>query len=66
MAEFDATTFDVSLTGFDDQEISELLGLKEEVVEDDFYEEAPTEPITKLGDIWFLGEHLLLCGDCTD
>ena len=66
MAEFNATTFDVSLTGFDDQEISELLGLKEEVVEDDFDEEAPTEPITKLGDIWLLGDHRLLCGDCTD
>lgn len=66
MAEFDATAFDVSLTGFDDQEISELLGLKEEVIEDDFDEEAPLEPITKLGDIWLLGQHRLLCGDSTN
>jgi len=66
MAEFDATNFDVSLTGFDDQEICELLGLKEEVEEDDFDEEVPVEPITKPGDIWLLGKHRLLCGDCTD
>lgn len=66
MAELDATAFDVSLTGFDDQEISELLGLKEEVIEDGFDEEAPIEPVTKLGDIWLLGQHRLLCGDCTN
>jgi DNA modification methylase len=66
MAEFDATAFDVSLTGFDDQEISELLGLKKEVVEDGFAEEAPAKPITEPGDIWLLGKHRLLCGDCTD
>jgi site-specific DNA-methyltransferase (adenine-specific) len=35
-----------------------------EVVEDDVPEEAPTR--AKLGDIWQLGEHRLMCGDSTD
>ena len=26
----------------------------------------PIEPITKLGDLWLMGGHRLLCGDCTD
>lgn len=36
------------------------------VVEDEFPEVDESEPITKLGDIWQLGEHRLICGDSTD
>jgi predicted RNA methylase len=25
----------------------------------------PRDPVTKLGDVWTLGEHRLVCGDCT-
>jgi site-specific DNA-methyltransferase (adenine-specific) len=28
--------------------------------------DAPEEPVTKLGDLWVLGDHRLLCGDSTD
>lgn len=28
--------------------------------------EAPEEPLTKVGDIWTLGDHRLMCGDSTD
>jgi len=54
------------ITGFDAEEIDELLGFKEEVREDDFDEEEPEEPITKPGDLWLLGNHRLLCGDSTN
>jgi DNA modification methylase len=54
------------ITGFDAEEIDELLGLKEEVKEDNFDEEVPVESITQPGTLWFLGRHRLLCGDSTD
>ena len=61
LIELDELGFDVELTGFDmPEEISE-------VIEDDFDESAiPDEPRTKLGDIWQLGDHRLICGDSTD
>jgi DNA modification methylase len=37
-----------------------------EVVEDDYNEEPPAEPKAKLGDIYQLGSHRLICGDSTD
>ena len=59
--------FDLSLTGFDLDEIDDILGEDEEkeVVEDDFKVEPPKEPKAKLGDIYQLGNHRLMCGDST-
>lgn len=37
-----------------------------EVEEDDFEVEVPEEPKAKLGDIYQLGNHRLMCGDSTD
>jgi DNA modification methylase len=28
--------------------------------------ELPSEPVSRMGDLWLLGDHRLLCGDCTD
>lgn len=39
--------------------------LEPEVVEDDFNEDLPDEPKAKLGDIYQLGRHRLMCGDST-
>lgn len=36
-----------------------------DIVEDDFEPELPETPIAKLGDIWQLGRHRLMCGDST-
>ena len=52
--------FDVELTGFELEDYEE----PKEIIEDDFTEDV--EPITKLGDIWQLGEHRLICGASTD
>ncbi len=59
--------FDISLTGFDADELSDIFGEEEpEAVEDDYEVELPEEPKTKLGDIYQLGRHRLMCGDSTD
>ncbi len=51
------------LSGMEEKEILKLL--KQSVEEDDFEEKPPVEPKTKLGDLYKLGEHRLLCGDAT-
>jgi len=61
------TNFDLSLLGFSDKELNELL--EPEVVEgltdEDAVPEVPIEPKTKLGDIYQLSNHRLMCGDST-
>ena len=59
---------DIDLGEFDlDWGIEEQLGIEKEVEEDDFdvYSAIPKEPKAKLGDIYQLGEHRLMCGDST-
>ena len=56
--------FDISLTGFDENELSDMEE-EPEVEEDDFEMEPPEEPKAKLGDIYQLGNHRLMCGDST-
>jgi ParB-like chromosome segregation protein Spo0J len=61
--------FNLDVIGFDDEELARLLadqdstdGLRDE-------DEAPLPPQTptsKMGDLWLLGRHRLLCGDSTN
>jgi ParB-like chromosome segregation protein Spo0J len=62
-----ASGFDVSLTGFDAAEMDSLFkdGVVAGIKEDNFDEPLPETPISKQGDIWFLGRHRLICGDAT-
>lgn len=60
--------FDLSLTGFDDKELDALLNViegTEGLTDEDAVPEVPEEPKTKLGDIYILGNHRLMCGDST-
>ena len=59
--------FDVSLTGFDQTEIDKLFDVGQDVKDDDFdvEEELKKPAITRLGDLWILGNHRLYCGDST-
>lgn len=59
--------FNTDLTGFSDDELNALLTVEtvEGETDPDEVPEAPVEPITKLGDIWILGNHRIMCGDST-
>lgn len=63
--------FDLDLLGFSDREIEALVSgapLEPTAGDDgeDEVPEAPAEPVTRTGDIWTIGRHKLLCGDCRD
>ena len=62
-----AEAFDLSLTGFDEKELSDLFKDDADVQEDDFDVDAELEKPTfsKSGDVWTLGRHRLVCGDST-
>lgn len=54
--------FDMEQFGFG----APVIAWAEEVVEDEYDTPAPEEPKSKLGDIYRLGRHTLMCGDATN
>ena len=65
----DLPTIDMAGFGFDlDKVAGDFLKAREaaKVEEDDFDPGAEVEKRAKLGDIWQLGDHRLMCGDSTD
>jgi len=67
LKELGETGFDLDLTGFSLDEINALTPLEVEpgLTDEDAVPEAPEEPTTRLGDVWILGQHRLMCGDST-
>ena len=63
------SNFDIEFTGFEPPELDELFSElhNKDVKEDDFdVDEVLKEPaISRLGDLWLLGRHRLICGDST-
>jgi DNA modification methylase len=61
--------FDVSITGFDADALSDLLDGEETdqtgQTDDDQIPEVQEDAVSKPGDIWILGPHRVLCGDAT-
>lgn len=64
--------FDLSLIGFNFDELDELINAPEltyqdesDPVEEDEVPPPPEKPVSKQGDIWMLGNHKLMCGDST-
>ena len=65
ISELDGLDFDLSLTGFD---VNELDSFLRDPLDEQKAEEAPPLPevaVTRPGDLWLIGPHRLLCGDAT-
>lgn len=59
--------FNLDLIGFSNEELDEIMNQDEEqeVEDDDYNVMVPEEPKAKLGEIYILGKHRLMCGDST-
>ena len=70
LQELNTSELDLELTAYTADEIDQMLGSAKEVQEDDFDADKALSEIdeakTKLGDIYILGKHRLMCGDSTD
>ena len=64
----DSEAFDLSLTGFDEKEISDLFKTNSEVEDDDYdlSEALEKAAFVERGDRWIVGRHVLVCGDATN
>ena len=62
--------FSLSLVGFSDEELVTILAGDEPeaaaAVEEEAVPEPPAQPVTMPGDVWLIGRHRLICGDCRD
>ena len=74
LVELDLGDYDITFTGFSHKELDDLIELTEfePEVTDDGYDSAAayseskeSESIVKPGEVWRLGNHRLMCGDCT-
>jgi len=66
LGELDALDFDLTLTGFDEDELAAfLVDPTEGLTDEDAVPDAPAVPVTVEGDVWLLGRHRLMCGDST-
>lgn len=64
--ELKSLDFDLGVIGFDDAELAGILDVRPIGATDpDFAPEPPVNPVAIRGDLWALGRHRLLCGDCT-
>jgi DNA modification methylase len=61
LQEFD---FDVELTGFDLRKVNSLISAETVGIDDDVIPVVPDNPVANIGDIWVLGDHYVICGDC--
>ena len=65
--DLEAKDFKLDLLGFNEDQLNDLLfEEKQGLTDEDEVPETPEEPITKLGDIWKLGNHRVMCGNSVD
>jgi DNA modification methylase len=66
MQDLSTEGFDLSLLGFGDDMLANMLVDETEgLTDEDAVPDVPENPVTVLGDVWLLGNHRLMCGDST-
>jgi 16S rRNA G966 N2-methylase RsmD len=62
--------FDIALAGWSEDDLAAMLEAAKvgqaDTGDEDEVPEPPVDPVTKLGDVWLLGPHRLVCGDACD
>lgn len=66
LKDLSAMDFNLDLTGFNAVEIAHITGLTSAQEGEDDEIAPPAEPVSKLGDLWLMGDHRVKCGDSTD
>src|SRR4051812_29968615 len=70
LRDLESDGMDLALVGFSDDELEDLLVGDEPQsgpdVEEEAVPEEPANPVTRSGDLWTIGPHRLICGDCRD
>ena len=68
LRELETDGMDLALIGFSDEELEALLEDGDAPSEDvtDDVSEPPAQPVTQPGDVWLIGAHRLICGDCRE
>lgn len=68
--DIDLSEIPAELTGYTESEINALTAALADELDETVSEEVPVpetkEIVTKPGDIWILGRHRVMCGDCTN
>ncbi|MGP1348500.1 MAG: ParB N-terminal domain-containing protein [Stomatobaculum sp.] len=73
-AEIDTGEIDLDQTGYTETEIEQIVTQLAESIHDqmddtkgdDFDDTPAADPVTVYGDLWILGKHRVMCGDCTN
>lgn len=65
LADLKAMGFDLTVTGFDPKEVELMLKPPASTDPEPAVPALPKHAVTRLGDVWLLGDHRLICGDCT-
>ena len=66
LSDLQAEGFDLTLTGFNLDEIASLTAdTTQGLTDPDDVPDVPDNPVTVLGDVWVLGKHRIACGDST-
>ena len=70
LRDLESDGMDLALVGFSDEELEDLLVGDDPQsapdVEEDPVPDEPANPVTRPGDLWTIGPHRLVCGDCRD